>query len=160
LAVGLAGLTGRAAQPAQPTTDKANPPKLVYGHDLPVRPAGTVDVSAKTPRYGVDVFQDETTQATIAISPVGAISGPPTQPLGVDKGRSWVAAYDLPVRKVGEAEVTQKTRKWGVELFKFPGSNRLIYASESGSVSFIAVPPALARDKGWKRSHGLDLKVR
>src|SRR5262249_53751244 len=79
LAVGLAGWPARAAPPAQPTTDKATPPKLVYGHDLPVRPAGTVDVSAKTPRYGVDVFQDETTQATIAISQVGAISVTPTE---------------------------------------------------------------------------------
>ncbi len=160
LATGVTGLGNFALSQPPKEVEKANPPKLVYGHDLPIRAAGSSEVSAKTARFGVDVFSDETTASTIAISQVGSIAVTKGEPLGADKGRGWVAAYDLAVRKADEPEFTQKTKKWGVELFKFPGSNRLIYASEKGDIAFAAIPPALADNKGWKRGHGLNLKVR
>ena len=159
-AAGVAGLGNVTL--AQPPKDKAkaNPTPRLYGHDLPVRAAGTSEVTAKTARYGVDVFQDDTTKAAIAISQVGSITVTAAEPLGAEKGRGWVAAYDIAVRKVGEPEFTQKTKKWGVELFKFPASNRLIYASESGAIAFAEIPANVGTNKGWKRSHGLDMKVR
>jgi hypothetical protein len=162
LAAGIVGLSDVAVgqQPKDKTQPKVNPTPRLYGHDLPVRSAGTSEVTAKTIRYGVDVFKDDTTGAVIAISQAGSIAVTPFEALGAEKGRSWVAAYDLAVRKVGEPEFTQKTKKWGVELFKFPASDQLIYASESGAIAFAKIPLALGMNKGWKRSHGLDMKVR
>jgi hypothetical protein len=150
-----AAFTGLAA--AQPASNTA---KFLFGHDFQVRPAGVDDVSTKTPRLGVEVFLHEPTKTFLAVSQSGAITVTPAEPVGADKSRARVAAYDLAVRKPGEPEITQKTKKWGVELYRLPGVNRLVYASESGAITFAAVPPGLGQDKGWKRSHGLDLPVR
>jgi hypothetical protein len=156
-AVSLAAvLTGLAA--AQPPAPSAA--KFLFGHDVTVRPAGADVVDAKTPRFGVEVFQHEPTKAFLAISQVGAITVTTAEALGADKSRARIAAYDIAVRKAGEPEFTQATKKWGVELYRFPGVNRLLYATETGAIGFAAVPPGLSSEKGWKRSHGLDLKVR
>lgn len=134
--------------------------KFLFGHDLTVREAGKDTVDGKTPRFGVEVFQHEPTKSFLGISQVGAISVSPAEPVGADKSRSRVAAFDIAVRKAGEPDFTQATKKWGIELYRFPGVNRLVYASETGAINFAAVPPGLLTEKGWKRSHGLDLKVR
>lgn len=150
-----AGLTGLAA--AQPAPSAA---KFLFGHDLTVREAGKDTIDGKTPRFGVEVFQHEPTKAFLAVSQAGAVAVSPGEPVGADKSRARVAAYDIAVRKAGEPDFTQATKKWGVELYRFPAVNRLIYATEVGAIGFAAVPPGLSADKGWKRSHGLDLKVR
>lgn len=142
---------------AQPSVNTA---KFLFGHDLTVRQAGADTIDAKTPRFGVEVFQHEPTKAYLGISQVGSITVSPAEPVGADKSRARVAAFDIAVRKAGEAEFTQATKKWGVELYRFPGVNRLVYATETGAIYFAAVPPGLATERGWKRSHGLDLKVR
>src|SRR5437764_1577829 len=151
IAAGLAALaaafTGLAA--AQPAPNTA---KFLFGHDLPVRPAGVEEITSKTPRFGVEVFHHEPTKTFLAVSQTGAITVSPFEAVGADKSRTRVAAYDMAVRKAGEPEVTQKTKKWGVELYRLPGVNRLVYASESGAITFLAVPPGLTQDKGWKRS--------
>lgn len=160
LAAGLlaltATLTGLAAQP----TPAAVTAKFLFAHDLPVRPAGKEDITKDTPRFGVEVFRHEPTASLLAICQTGAITVTPAEAVGADKSRSRVAAYDMAVRKAGEPDITQKTKKWGVELYRLPGVNRLVYASEAGAIGFAAVPPGLTQDKGWKRSHGIDLRVR
>lgn len=147
-----------AAQP--PKGDKAPPPKYLYGHDLRVRPGGVKDFDSKTPRVGVEVFQDESIGTTIGITETGSIAVFPNGPVGADKTCKWLTAHDLKVRKAGEADFTQKTKMWGVELFRDLGSNRLLYVCESGSLAFAPVPGSLASDKGPKWHHGLEPKVR
>ena len=119
--VALAAFTSLAV--AQPAPNTA---KFLFGHDLPVRPAGVEDISSKTPRFGVEVFLHEPTKTFVAVSQTGAITVTAATPVGTDKSRSRVAAYDMAVRKPGEAEITQKTKKWGVELYRLPGVNRLV----------------------------------
>lgn len=166
VAAGLA-FTGSPELAAQPKTDKGQPkadkgaptPKFLYGHDLKVRP-GTQRDWDKAAKIGVEVFQDEGLKATIAISEHGAIAAFPIGPVGNDKSSKWVTAHDLKVRKAGEAEFTQKTRTWGVEVFRDLGSNRLLYVSEAGGVAFAPVPGNFAGDKGPKWHHGIEPKVR
>jgi len=160
VAAGLAvaaGASGPAA--AQPKTDKGPPPKFLYGHDLRVRPGGEKDFP-KAVKIGVEIFQEETAAATIGISETGWISVFPAGAVGADKTSKWQTAHDLKVRKAGEAEFTQKTRLWGVELFRDLGSNRLLYVAESGAVAFAPVPGSLVADKGPKWHHALEPKVR
>lgn len=160
LATGLVILAG-GLEPAaaQPNSDKGPPPKFLYGHDLKVRPGGKRDwVDAV--KVGVEVFHHESTGSTIGISDKGAISVFPYVAVGSDKNSKWHTAHDLKVRKAGEPEFTQKTKAWGVEVFRDLGSNRLLYICESGSIDFAPVPGNLAADKGPKWHHALEAKVR
>jgi len=160
LAAGLAFTGGAAELAAQPkTTDKGPPPKFLYGHDLKVRP-GTQRDWDKAAKIGVEVFQDETVKATVGISENGTLSVFPLGAVGNDKTSKWVTAHDLKVRKAGEADFSQKTKTWGVEVFRDLGSNKLLYVSEAAGVAFAPVPGNLVNDKGPKWHHGLEPKVR
>lgn len=160
VAAGLAALAGGSGPAAaQPKTDKGPTPKFLYGHDLKVRPGGEKDWP-KAKKIGVELFQDEGTKATVGITEAGAIGVFPAGPVGGDKTSKWLTAHDLKVRKAGEAEFTQKTTVWGVEVFRDLGSNRLLYVSEAASIAFAPVPGNLANDKGPKWHHALETKVR
>lgn len=140
---------------------KSDTPKHLYGHDLRVRPGGNPNFGPETPRVGVELFFDESTKAVIAISETGAISvAPSPSGAGADRKCEWKTAHDLACRKAGEAEFTQKTKKWGVELFHDRGTNRLLYVCESGSVALAPVPGGLVTDRGPKWHHALEPKVR
>lgn len=167
LAAGLVSLAGRPATAlAQSTTPG---PKLLYGHDLKVRPGGEKDFP-KAIKIGVEWFQYEVVEGegptrrtvpfTIGISESGWVSVYPAGPVGSDRNCRWLTAHDLSVRKAGEAEFNQKTKVWGVELFQDLGTNRLIYAAESGSIAFAPVPGNLVTEKGPKWHHALEPKVR
>src|SRR5262245_19007458 len=153
----LAGTTGSAG-----AEDKTNiaPPKHLYGHDLRVRKGGEPHFGPDTPRVGVEFFLDEPTKTTIAISDKGAIAVTPAGVPGTDMACKWLTAHDLACRKAGEPEFTQKTKKWGVELFRDISSNRLLYVCESGSIILAQVPGELVTDKGPRWHHALEPKVR
>ncbi len=162
--IALAGLAFTLAAvdaAAQPNTDKGPPPPFLYGHDLKVRSGGQRDWD-KAAKIGVEVYQSlhENAKATIGISEGGSISVFPIGPVGNDKTSKWLTAHDLRVRKAGEPEFTQKTKNWGVEVFRDLGSNRLLYVTEAAGVSFAPVPANVAIDKGPKWHHALEPKVR
>ncbi len=162
---GLFLLAGSAGNPvsAQDKT-KVTPPKHLYGHDLRVRKGGDPNFGPETPRVGVELFHDEGTKAIVAISEAGSLSVAPAPVGGLTVGKEnkceWKTAHDLHCRKAGEAEFTQKTKKWGVEMFHDRGTNRLLYVCESGSVALAPVPGGLVTDRGPKWHHALEPKVR
>lgn len=140
-------------------SDKGAAPKFLYGHDLRVRPGGKTDwVDAV--KIGVEVFHDESAKAVVGISEAGAIAVIPSVPVGMDRTAKWLTAHDLSARKAGEPEFTQKTKKYGAELFRDFGSNRLLYVTEAASLAFAPIPPGLVTDKGPKWHHALEPKVR
>ena len=152
----LAAFAGTlTAQPA----DRGPEAKLLYGHDLKVRPGGNPDWP-KAAKVGVEVFQDDTLKALIAITETGNLAVAPAGPVGAEKTSKWHTGLDLKVRKVGEPEFTQKTKAFGVEVYRDTGTNKLIYAGEGGWVAFAPAPGGLTADKGPKWHHALDLKVR
>ncbi len=166
LAVGAACLLALAGSSTNTVSaqdkSKITPPKHLYGHDLKVRPGGEREWT-KAVKVGVELFHDEATQAIIAISDAGSISvakAPVGAAVGADKTCKWLTAHDLNCRKAGEAEFTQKTKKWGVELFQDRGTNRLLYAAESGAVALAPVPGGLVTEKGPKWHHALEPRVR
>jgi hypothetical protein len=163
LTVMMAGLVvwaGSSANTAR-AQDKTKipPPDHICGHDLKVRPGGESDWP-KAFKIGVELFQDPTTKATIAISDAGAIAVEKAGPVGKDKTCKWLTAHDLSCRKTGELDFTQKTKKWGVELFRDLATNRLLYACESSSIALAPVPAELVTTKGPKWHHALEAKVR
>ena len=154
LAVVVGGLSPVAAQPKAGTG-----PKLLYGHDLKVRPGGVKDF-AKAKQVGVELFRDDATGAVVGVSETGAIGVFRTPAIGENHRSKWLTAHDLKVRKAGEAEFTAKTKVWGVELFRDLGTDRLMYVCESGSIAFAPVPGNLVTDRGPKWHHALEPKVR
>jgi hypothetical protein len=167
LVIGAAGLMALVGGPTNTVSaqdkSKITPPKHLYGHDLKVRPGGEREW-LKAIKVGVELFHDEGTQSIIAISDVGDISVAKAPiggaAAGADKTCKWLTAHDLNCRKAGEAEFTQKTKKWGVELFQDRGTNRLLYACESGAIALAPVPGGLVTEKGPKWHHALEPRVR
>ena len=159
-AIVLAG--GSVPHAAAQDKSKITPPAHLYGHDLRVRKGGDPNFGPDTPRIGVEFFRDDATKSIVAVSDTGAIAvaKAPVGALGTDKTCKWLTAHDLSCRKAGEAEFTQKTRKFGVELFQDRSSNSLLYVSETGSVALAPVPGGLVTDKGPKWHHALEPKVR
>jgi len=139
---------------------KNNPPKFLYGHDLRVRLGGKPDFDKDTPRIGVEFYLDEDTNALIAISESGALSVAPAGQVGTDHTSKWLTAHDLGSRKAGEQFFTQKTKKYGVELFRDLGTNELLYISETGSVALAPVPAGLVTEKGPKFHHSFEPHLR
>ncbi len=157
---GLAVLAGGPINPAgAQDKNKLTAPKHLYGHDLRVRPGGEQDWP-KARKTGVELFHDEATDAIIAISDTGAIAVTRAAAVSKDHKSEWKTAHDLACRKAGEAEFTQKTKKWGVELFHDRGTNRLLYVCESGSLALAPVPGSLITTGGPKWHHALEPRVR
>ncbi len=139
--------------------DRGAAPKFLYGHDLKVREGDKTDwVGA--PKIGIEVFQDDPTNAIVAISETGALAVSKAGPVGENKKCEWKAAHGLSTRKADEPEFTQKTKKFGVEMFRDNGSNQLLYVSETGAIGFSPIPAGLVTDKGPKWHHALVPKVR
>ncbi|MBA4190203.1 MAG: hypothetical protein C0467_19635 [Planctomycetaceae bacterium] len=161
----LFGATGQAVaqkdKAKEPAKAVAGPPKFLYGHDLRVRPGGETDW-VKANKIGIEVFevQDEGVPAIVAISETGSIAVIPKVTPGEKKTCDWLTAHDMSVRKAGEAVFSSKTKKFGVELFRDNGSNRLLYVSETASLAFSAIPAGLVNNKGPKWHHALEPKVR
>jgi hypothetical protein len=145
---------------AQAKDKKAVPPKFLYGHDLRVRMGGKPDFDKDTPRIGVEFYHDEVRNAIIAISESGALAVTPAGEIGTDRTCKWLTAHDLSARKVGEIEFTQKTKKYGVELFRDLGTNQLLYVCQTATLAFAPVPAGLVTDKGPKWHHAYEARVR
>lgn len=165
LVVVLAGSAVRPAGAQDKDKDKAKDapgtPTHLYGHNVSVRPGGEQEW-AKARKTGIEFFRDDTTKAIIAISDAGtiAVTKAPVGALGMDKSCKWLTAHDLSCRRSDEGDFTQKTKKFGVELFRDQASNALLYACESGSIALAPVPGGLVTDKGPKWHHALVAKVR
>ncbi len=162
LAASVLGVAAGAQPPAAPPAAAGGDPpapRWVAAQDLRVRPGGQKTFTKDTPRIGVEFFSDEANGATLALSEVGAVAVAKGAPEAKGKAE-WLFAHDLRVRKAGEPEFTQTTKRFGVEVFKDGGTGRLLYVTESAGVALTAAPAAVTRDKGPKWHHALEVKVR
>jgi NOL1/NOP2/fmu family ribosome biogenesis protein len=80
------------------------------------------------------------------------------------KPPQWTHALDLKARKSTEAAFTDKTRTFGVEVFRDDNDADGIYLVENGSLAVVPnfkdIAAPLANSKAPEWMHGLDLKVR
>jgi hypothetical protein len=166
IAVGLAVLTAglaltfgsaerACAQPKDKAPDKGPAPIFAYGHDLKVREGDKTDWVGAS-KIGIEVFHDDTTSTLVGISEAGALAVV-RGTAGEKKECSWKAAHGLATRKADEPEFTQKTKKFGVELFR---DYQLLYVSEAASIAFAPIPTGFVTTKGPKWHHALVAKVR
>ena len=128
----------RGATPGAPSQGA----KHQYGYSLRVRAGAEGDFNDKTKKYGLEVFRDEAGGSLIYISETGSIA---VVPAGMITGASesitpnWMFGLNLKVRKAGEKDTTDATRKWGIEVFKDEKAGNLIFINENGD---LAIAPA------------------
>src|SRR5438552_3961794 len=74
----------------------------------------------------------------------------------------WTHAFDLKCRKHTEAEFSDKTKAFGVEVFRDENNGNLIYIAETGALSvapgFQSAKAPTPDSKAPEWLHGLDLK--
>ena len=138
-------------------------PQWVTGMNLSVRKAGEPKFSDTTKKIGVEVFQDENSGARLYISETGSIAAVKGAPAGKSSGGpQHQYGYELRVRKGTEGDFTEKTQKYGLEVFKDEGGGTLVYVSETGAIAVVPAGPiaggAEAKKPDWM--FGLNLKVR
>jgi hypothetical protein len=148
---------------------KSKAPRWQHGLELAARKFDEKDFSKTTKRLAFEVFKDENSGGLLYICETGRISSVPPSfaklsPKKVANPRHRYG-MNLKVRKAGEAKFTKDTRKIGIEVFKDPNNDNLVYLSETGG--FAVVPAALANvDKDIAKAkdpefqHGLELAVR
>jgi hypothetical protein len=82
------------------------------------------------------------------------------------KELQWSHAFDLACRKKGEADITPKTKRWGVEAFRDnnTGGGIGLFISEEGSIAlaphFVNIQVPIKPSLGPKWLTGLDLPAR
>jgi hypothetical protein len=95
---------------------------------------------------------------------VASLAAGPAAPAQAPKPPQWTHALDLKARKSTEPTFTDKTRAFGVEVFRDDNDGDGVYLAETGSLAVVAgfkdVPAPIANSKAPEWVHGMDLKVR
>jgi hypothetical protein len=149
-----------ATKPVLGQSGKA--PEWTHGLDFSVRRADEKEFSEKTRKIGAEAYLDPTRSALYYATETGALSVVPaggfTGPKEI-KGPKWQGAMNLAVRTAGENEFSDKTKKFGVEIFRDENSGVLLYISETGSMAAVraGTPASVGRPK---HLYGYELRVR
>lgn len=143
---------------------KIKSPESKFAFDLAARKAGEKEFSKETRKYGVEVFFDPNSNKLIYISENGAlavVAAPAVLPAGKSKDPEWQHAMELRVRKVGEKDFTENTKKYSLEVFRDENTGNLIYICETGSLAVVpggSAPLSKSKKPEWK--HAMELKAR
>jgi hypothetical protein len=54
------------------------------------------------------------------------------------KTPQWLYGLSVKARLAAEADFTDKTKKWGIEVFRDENKGNLIYITEAGSIAVVA----------------------
>lgn len=159
-------LTAVTASRAQ--DGKAKDPDSKYAMDLRARKAGEEDFTKETKKYGVEVYTDGPSGDALFLGESGSLTAVPAKLFKADpkvKEPLFRHGLALKVRPAGEKE-WDKSKRFGIEVFKDDTSGGLVFISEAGAVAAVPAKYSVegAADKGkpknptWK--HAMDLRVR
>jgi hypothetical protein len=119
--------------------EKVKTPVWYHGFSLGVRQGDDKDFT-KAKKFGVEVYKDEnanmlvyiTETGSIAVVPAGTLSKPASskEPT-VQFGRSFQ------VRKADEPNFTDKTQRFGTEVYKDEITGNSVYISETGQIAVL-----------------------
>jgi hypothetical protein len=140
---------------------KVKKPDWKHAVGVKVREAGK-DKFDGAKKIGIEVYYDPNSDKTLFVSETGSVA---VRPGGKDiagKGKTpeWSHAMDLAARKAGEKKFEPTTKKYGVEVYFDPATNKLLYVCETGSVAVVEGQKLGKEGKGPDWSHAMDLKVR
>jgi len=126
-----------AAKVAKPKADDIKNPTWYHAFDLKVRPADEDKFTDKAKKFGVEVYKDENADTLLFVSETGSIAVVPAG--GVTKPAKSAdpkleAGRAFSVRKANEPNFTEKTQKFGAEIYTDPNSNTKVYVPETGAL--------------------------
>jgi len=144
---------------------EVKPPRLFHALEVRVRGANEATFSDKTRKYSSEVFKDVNTDNLVYISETGSLAVTPTGIASAPdtiKDPVWFHGLDVKVRKVGEKEFNDKTKKIGLEVYKDENTNHLLYITDAGRIAVVpagsATKPTEVKAPTW--FHGFEVKVR
>jgi len=161
-----------AATPAKlvvPEDMKVKAPEWSHGMELRARHAGEKEFSKDTKKYGIEVFVDANNGNYLYVCETGSLAVVPGKvgaaKAGMEvKAPEWKNAVELRVRKAGEPDFNDKTKKIGVEVFLDANNGNIVYISETGSMAVLPAKLALPKLDESKRvadwKHGMELAAR
>ncbi|CAN5504858.1 hypothetical protein BH11PLA2_BH11PLA2_03920 [soil metagenome] len=127
-------LTFAPAPTKAPEPDALKAPKALHGLSLQARKADEGNFTKDTKAYGLEVFSDPNSGATLYISETGSIAAIPEGKVATGQGVKWSHSFSLKARKAGEKDF-EKAAKYGIEVFEDKNTGALIYISEVGSIA-------------------------
>jgi hypothetical protein len=113
-----------------------------HGLVMKARKAGEKDFGKETHRYGVEVCVDENNGNYLYVCETGTLAAVAGK-VGVAKAGKdvkppdWKNAMELRVRKAGEPDFNDKTKKIGVEVLIDANNGNVVYLSETGSIAVL-----------------------
>lgn len=157
-----------AVAPGKNTTPQnLKSPRWLHSFDLKCRKGGQKEWDKDTAIYGLEVYQDLNNSNLIYITNTGNISVVPwAEEISKSEGKNpdWLHGQDLQSRKYKEANFTDKTKKYGVEIFRDGNNSNLIFLAETGHIAVARgdkdVKAPTPKPKDAKFLHGLDLSCR
>src|SRR5262249_46050152 len=119
--------------------DEVDPPKLFHGLEMRVRPVGEKGWE-KALKFGAEVFKDVNADNLLYISEKGSICVLPAGSLSAPdkiKDPEWSHGLEVKVRKAGEKEFSDTTKKVSLEVYKDENTKQLIYITDAGAIAVV-----------------------
>src|SRR6516164_8394113 len=116
----LAGLLAVSQLPPARAQDTVKAPEWKHGMDVKARKASEDKFDAKTQKYGIEVFTDPNTGKLAYITEGGNLAVLSGSSAGGEKSEEpeWRHGLRLRVRKAGEVDFSDKTKEYGVEVYR------------------------------------------
>jgi hypothetical protein len=137
----VAVVSGVEIPSTSPKEGKA--PQWLHGLDLHVRKHGEKDFTKATEKIGVELFRDANNGNLILLTESGNLAVVPSKkalkaPTPNPRDPHFTHGLDLSCRKSGEPDFTDKTRTFGIEVFREDNVGLVIYICETGAISAVS----------------------
>jgi hypothetical protein len=139
-------------------------PEFSHAVELSIRKAGDSSWD-KAKKFSSEVRRDPYADNLMYVTEAGSIAVVPANgasPPKPVKNPAWFHGMELAVRKAGEKEFTDKTKRVGIEVYKDENSGALLYMTDGGNLAAVSASgvskPSKVDNPVW--NHGFELKVR
>ena len=139
-------------------------PQFQYGLKLKVRKPGE-DKFDTAKAFGIEAYKDNNTGGMVYITEGGMLTTakavPDKAPEAKDvKKPKPLYGLEAKARKHDEADFTDKTQKYGIEVFQDENTGTLLYISDTGSVAAAPAPAKIETGQKLTWQHAFTLKAR
>lgn len=125
---------------AAETKGDGKAPEWLHGLDLACRKHNEPNFTKDTRKFGVELFRDEnngnlmflTETGSLAVTPGNTAFKAPTPKVAEPH---WTHGLNVKCRAVGEKEFSEKTRTFGIEVFRDENVTATIYINELGNIA-------------------------
>lgn len=144
-------------------TGEGGDPNWHHALTLKVRSVDQAEFS-KAKSFGIEAFLEAPTGKLIYLTETGAIAMAPAPATRPDpknlKKPSNLYGLTPRVRKSTEADFSDKTRKYGVEVFRDENTGGLIYLCETGAIATAPAPATIGSGRGLSWKYAMTIKAR